>query len=300
MNAVRDFVALLKPRITVMVLLTAATGLYLAPVAVEPRRSLWLLIGTVLVVAGANALNMYLERDIDGRAHRTRNRPLPAGRLHPAVALWTGLVLAGGSLPLLAFGVNYLTGLLGLIALLLYVAVYTPMKQRSPGALVVGAVPGAMPPLMGWTAATGRLDLAGISLFAILFLWELPHFLAITLYRGNDYQTAGYKVTATEHGTLTAKVQIVLYLAALCPVTLVLVPLGVGGPLYLWTALAAGLGFFLVGLYGLRRAAGMRWARMLFSVSLLYLTVLMAALVIGQAVHRPDEAAAVLSSPRSS
>ncbi len=300
MSAVRDFIALLKPRITLMVVLTAAAGLYLAPVPVEPRRSLWLLVGTVLVVAGANALNMYLERDIDGRAHRTRNRPLPAGRLHPAVALWTGLVLAGGSLPLLAFGVNYLTGLLGLIALLLYVAVYTPMKQRSPGALVVGAVPGAMPPLMGWTAATGRLDLAGISLFAIMFLWQLPHFLAITLYRGNDYQTAGYKVTATEHGTLTAKVQIVLYLAALCPVTLVLVPLGVGGPLYLWTALFAGLAFFLVGLYGLRRAAGMRWARMLFSVSLLYLTVLMAALVIGQAVHGTDEAAAVFNSQRSS
>lgn len=300
MSAASDFIALLKPRITVMVLLTAAAGLYLAPVPVEPRRSLWLLIGTVLVVAGANALNMYLERDIDGRAHRTRNRPLPAGRMHPAVALWTGLLLAGGALPLLAFGVNYLTGLLGFIALLLYVAVYTPMKQRSPGALVVGAVPGAMPPLMGWTAATGQLDLVGISLFAIMFLWQLPHFLAITLYRGNDYQTAGYKVTATEHGTLTAKVQIVLYLAALCPVTLVLVPLGVGGPLYLWTALGAGLAFFLVGLYGLRRAAGMRWARMLFSVSLLYLTVLMAALVIGQAVHGPDEAAAVLSSPRSS
>lgn len=300
MSAVRDFIALLKPRITLMVLLTAAAGLYLAPVPVEPRRSLWLLIGTVLVVAGANALNMYLEREIDGRAHRTRNRPLPAGRMRPAVALWTGLLLSAAALPLLALGVNYLTGMLGFLALILYVAVYTPMKQRSPGALVVGAVPGAMPPLMGWTAATGRLDLAGISLFAILFLWQLPHFLAITLFRAEDYQTAGYKVTATEHGTLTAKVQIVLYLAALCPVTLVLVPLGVGGPLYLWTALAAGLAFFLVGLYGLRQAAGMRWARTLFSVSLLYLTVLMAALIIGQAVHGADEAAAVLVGPRSS
>ena len=300
MSAVRDFIALLKPRITLMVLLTAAAGLYLAPVPVEPRRSLWLLIGTVLVVAGANALNMYLEREIDGRAHRTRNRPLPAGRMRPAVALWTGLLLSAAALPLLTLGVNYLTGMLGFLALILYVAVYTPMKQRSPGALVVGAVPGAMPPLMGWTAATGRLDLAGISLFAILFLWQLPHFLAITLFRAEDYQTAGYKVTATEHGTLTAKVQIVLYLAALCPVTLVLVPLGVGGPLYLWTALAAGLAFFLVGLYGLRQAAGMRWARTLFSVSLLYLTVLMAALIIGQAVHGADEAAAVLVGPRSS
>jgi protoheme IX farnesyltransferase len=295
----RDIIALLKPRITVMVLLTAAAGLYLAPVPVEPRRSLYLLVGTVLVVAGANALNMYLEREIDGRARRTRNRPLPAGRLQPAVALWIGLILGLGALPLLAFGVNLLTGLLGLLALILYVAVYTPMKQSSAGALVVGAVPGAMPPLMGWTAATGRLDLAGISLFAILFLWQLPHFLAITLYRGDDYHSAGYKITATEHGTLTAKMQIVLYLAALTPVTLVMVPLGVGGPLYLWTALVAGLAFFLVGLFGLRPAAGRRWARTLFSVSLLYLTVLMAALVIGQAMHGTDEAAAVLAGTRS-
>ena len=300
MTFARDIITLLKPRITLMVLFTAAAGLYLAPVPVEPRRSLYLLLGTVLVVAGANALNMYLEREIDGRARRTRNRPLPAGRLSPAVALWVGLLLGLGALPLLAFGVNLLTGLLGLLALITYVAVYTPMKQRSSGALVVGAVPGAMPPLMGWTAATGRLDLAGIALFAIMFLWQLPHFLAITLYRGDDYHSAGYKITATEHGTLTAKMQIVLYLAALTPVTLVLVPLGVGGPLYLWTALLAGLGFFFVGLCGLRRAAGLRWARTLFSVSLLYLTVLMVALVVGQAMNGTEDAAALLAGARSS
>ena len=300
MSVMRDILTLLKPRITLMMMLTAAAGLYLAPVPVEPRRVLWLLVGTVMIVAGASALNMYLEREIDGRARRTRNRPLPAGRLRPAVALWTGLLLGLGALPVLTFGVNRLTGLLGLIALVIYAAIYTPMKQRSPGALVVGAVPGALPPLMGWTAATGQLDLAGLSLFAILFLWQLPHFLAITLFRRDDYQTAGYKVTVTEHGTLTAKVQIVLYLAALCPVTLVLVPLGVGGPLYLWTALLSGVVFFLVGVYGLRRAAGLRWARTLFSVSLLYLTVIMAALVIGQAVQGSDAAAAVLAGVRSS
>jgi protoheme IX farnesyltransferase len=297
---VRDVVALFKPRITVMVLLTAAAGLYLAPVAIEPQRGLLLLLGTVLVVAGANALNMYLERDIDGRARRTRNRPLPAGRLHPTVALVAGGVLGIGSLPLLALGVNMLTGLLGFIALFTYVAIYTPMKQRSPGALVVGAVPGAMPPLMGWTAATGRLDLAGLALFAIMFLWQLPHFLAITLYRAEEYENAGYKITATEHGILTAKVQIVLYLAALCPVTLLLVPLGVGGPLYLWTALLAGVGFFVLGACGLRRAAGMRWARTLFSASLLYLTVLMAALCIGQAASGGAPTSAVISGPHQS
>ena len=300
MSVLRDLIILIKPRISVMVLLTAAAGLYLAPVAVEPQRVLLLLLGTFLVISGANALNMYVERDIDGRAQRTRNRPLPAGRLRPAYALWTGLILSLSSLPLLTFGVNGLTGLLGLIALVIYVAIYTPMKQHSTGALVVGAIPGAIPPLMGWTAATGRLDLAGLSLFAIMFMWELPHFLAITLYRTADYTNAGYKITATEHGTLTAKVQIVLYLAALCPVTLVLVPLGVGGKLYLWTALIAGLGFFLVGAAGLRPEAGRRWARTLFSVSLLYLTVIMAAAIIGQAVHGTSEAAAMMVGARTS
>ncbi len=300
MSVLRDIVTLLKPRIALMMLLTAAAGLYLAPVEVEPRRTFLFLIGTVLLVCGASALNMYIERDIDGRAKRTRNRPLPAGRLRPGIALWTGLILGIGALPLLTLGVNWLTGLLGLLSLVSYVVVYTPMKQHSVGALVVGAIPGAMPPLMGWTAATGRLDLAGLSLFAIMFLWQLPHFLAITLYRTEDYNSAGYKITATEQDMLTAKVQIVLYLAALCPVTLVLVPLGVGGQLYLWTALVSGLGFFVVGAYGLRRAAGRRWARMLFSMSLLYLTVLMAALVIGQAVQGSSEAAAVMAGARTS
>lgn len=300
MSVLRDIIILIKPRITLNVLLTAAAGLYVAPVVVETQRVILTLLGTVLLVAGANALNMYIERDIDGRAKRTRHRPLPAGRLRPAVALWTGLILGLGALPLLTFGANWLTGLLGLISLLTYVAIYTPMKQHSTGAMVVGAIPGAMPPLMGWTAATGRLDLAGLSLFAIMFLWQLPHFLAITLYRGSDYQNAGYKITATEHGTLTAKMQIVLYLAALYPVTLVMVPLGVGGRIYLWTALLAGLGFFAFGAYGLRRAAGLRWARMLFSVSLVYLTVLMAAMVIGQAMHGSSEAAAVMVGARTS
>ena len=181
-----------------------------------------------------------------------------------------------------------------MVSLVLYVMVYTPMKQHSPGALVVGAIPGAMPPLMGWTAATGHLELHGLVLFAIMFLWQLPHFLAITLYRTSDYQNAGYKVTVTEHGLLTAKVQIVLYLAALVPVSLMLVPLGIGGPVYLWTALVGGAVFFGVGVAGMRKAAGNRWARLLFTVSLLYLSLLMVGLLVGQALNGPEDAAALL------
>lgn len=287
MPTMRDYLALAKPRITLMVLGTAGLGLYLAPAAPQSMGSgsvLGLLLGTVGIVAGANTLNMYLERDIDGRAARTRRRPLPAGRLAPAQALGFGLALALVSLPLLYLSANLLTAGLGALALLLYVAVYTPMKQISPGALVIGAVPGAIPPLMGWTAVTGRLDLGGLALFAILFLWQLPHFLAISLYRMTEYRQAGYKVTVNEHGMDTAKLQIVLYLFALCPVTLILVPLGLGGTVYLWTALVAGLLFIALGLLGLRRQAGSRWARSLFSGSLVYLLMLAAALVVGKAV----------------
>lgn len=287
MPTMRDYLALAKPRITVMVLGTAGLGLYVAPVASQSMGAgsvLGLLLGTAGIVAGANTLNMYLERDIDGRAARTRRRPLPAGRLAPAQALSFGLALALVSLPLLYLSANLLTAGLGALALLLYVAVYTPMKQVSPGALVIGAVPGAIPPLMGWTAVTGRLDLGGLALFAILFLWQLPHFLAISLYRMTEYRQAGYKVTVNEHGMDTAKLQIVLYLFALCPVTLILVPLGLGGTVYLWTALVAGLLFIALGLLGLRRQAGARWARSLFSGSLVYLLMLAAALVVGKAV----------------
>ena len=168
MSRVRDIVALVKPRITLMVVATGVVGLYLAPQTPPPETKLGLLIGMSLLVGGANALNMYLERDIDGRAERTKNRPLPAGRLEPSIALSLGLSLGVLAMLWLAVVVNLLTAGLGLLAFVAYTAVYTPMKQYSPGALVVGAVPGAMPPLMGWTAATGQLDLAGLTLFAII------------------------------------------------------------------------------------------------------------------------------------
>jgi protoheme IX farnesyltransferase len=284
-SQVRDLIALVKPRITLMVVATGAVGLYLAPQAPPPETKLGLLIGTTLLVGGANALNMYLERDIDGRAERTKDRPLPAGRLAPGIALSLSLSLGVLALLWLALAVNLITAILGLIAYVAYTALYTPMKQFSPGALVVGAVPGAMPPLMGWTAATGQLDLAGLTLFAIMFLWQLPHFIAIALFRNDDYQRAGFKTLVSELGTRTAKFQVILYLLLLCPVSLLLVPMGIGGRLYLWTALFAGLGFLLVGLQGLRPSSGVRWARNLFKASLLYLMVVFGAMLAGHAMQ---------------
>jgi len=279
--AVRDLVTLAKPRITALVITTTAGGLWLAPVRVDALIIGLALLGTVLIVAGANALNMYIERDVDRRMDRTRDRPLPAGRLPPRAALWFGVVLSVIAVPILAIGVNAVTALLAVLAHLSYVLAYTPLKQRSHWALLVGAVPGAMPPLLGWTAATGRIGAAGIALFGILFLWQIPHFLAISIFRREDYARAGLKVMPNTVGIRATKHSIVRYLLALVAVTLLLVPLKVEGHVYLWCSGALGAVFFGWGCYGLREASGTRWARSLFAISIVYLVLLFGALVLG-------------------
>src|SRR6516225_11424253 len=166
----RDLVALTKPRITSLVLATSAAGVCLAPGHGTPSTLALALVGTALIVGAANALNMWWERDVDAHMARTRNRPLPAGRLSPDSALAFGLALAVVSGPML-FVVNAATGLLGLIALVSYVAVYTPLKRHTHWALLVGAVPGAIPPLLGWSTVTGSIGMGGLVLFGVLFLW---------------------------------------------------------------------------------------------------------------------------------
>jgi protoheme IX farnesyltransferase len=281
--ALRDLVALAKPRITLLVIVTTAGGLWLAPIRADLALVVWTLLGTVIVVAGANALNMYLEREIDGRMERTRDRPLPAGRLPPRAALWFGATLSAVSIPILALGVNPTTALLALLANLIYVLAYTPLKQRTHWALLVGAVPGAMPPLMGFTAATGTVTWGGVVLFGILFLWQIPHFLAISIFRKDDYARAGLKVMPNTLGMRPTKHSIVRYLLALVAVSLLLVPLGVETHGYLWCAGLLGAVFFGWGFYGMRESAGATWARSLFAVSILYLVLLFGALALQKA-----------------
>jgi protoheme IX farnesyltransferase len=280
-SGIGDYVSLAKPRITTLVAFTTASGLWLAPI--RPRLSIVLvtLLGTVLAVASANVLNMYLERDTDALMSRTKHRPLPARRMDPQPALRFGLLLGAVSLPLLSLAVGPRPGLLAAIALVSYVLLYTPMKRRSSAALLVGAVAGAMPPLIGWTAATGTFDLPGVLLFAVIFLWQVPHFLAITLFRREDYARAGLLVLPNEpDGERKARRNIVCYTVALVSVSLLFVPLGVARNLYFATALFAGALFVAHGLNGLRPATGPRWARKEFALSLAYLTVLLGALVI--------------------
>lgn len=274
---------LAKPRITLVVLLTTWGGLYLAPGTAGPR-IVWLtLVGTALVVAGANALNMFLERDADALMRRTQYRPLPTGRLTPRAALIFGVSTSVLSVPVLAIGVNAVTALLAVLANLSYVLAYTPLKRRSHWALIVGAVPGAIPPLLGWTAATGEISVGGLVLFAILFFWQVPHFLAIALFREDEYQKGGLVVTPHVLGRAATKHGIVRYVGALFATTLLCVPLGIATPLYLGPAIVLGLAFFLMGLWGLRPSAGDRWARALFGYSILYLVALFAALGFGAA-----------------
>jgi protoheme IX farnesyltransferase len=288
MDVLRDLVALTKPRLSSLVLCTTAGGLWLAHGSLGRGSSVAALAGTTLAVAGAHALNCYIERDIDRYMERTRGRPLPAGRLDPRVALVLGIVLSMVSIPLLWLAVNPVTALLGALALLSYVLVYTPLKTRSPAALYVGAVPGALPPLMGWTAATGRIEPAGVVLFAVLFLWQLPHFLAIAIYRKDDYAAAGMRTLPIVRGDAVARRHIALWTLALVPVTFGLNALGVAGWIYGAAAAALGAAFIAKTLPGLRAAEPPEgYARGVFLLSLVYLTGLFLALILDAVVRGP-------------
>jgi heme o synthase len=278
-ETLRDVVSLAKPRITLMVLITTAGGLALAG-RVDPTTALYTLLGVALVVGSANTLNCWLERDSDRYMTRTQNRPLPAGRLSPATALMFGLVLGGMAIPLLTLGVNKLTGLLAAIALVGYVAVYTPLKQKTPAALLIGSVPGALPPLIGWTAVTGRLDWAGIALFAVLFFWQLPHFIAIAIFRQAEYTRAGIRVLPAVRGLRVAKVHAVVHSVFLLAASISLVPLRVAGMPFLVVALVLGLGMVALSVRGFTAPAEHRWARQLFAASLIYLPLLFTALAV--------------------
>ncbi|ACY13142.1 heme o synthase [Haliangium ochraceum] len=274
-----DAVALMKPNIMLMALLTAAGGMSLAPGAARPVTWLALMLGTALIVGAANTLNMYLERDLDCLMARTKNRPLPAGRMAPNFALVVGVIQAFIAAPILTFAINPLTGLLGVIALICYVMMYTPLKQRTTLATLIGSVPGAMPALMGWTAITGGIDVRGLAVFGVLFLWQMPHFHAIAMFRRKDYDRAGLKTVPGELGESAARWRIAIYLVAQVALSLVLYPLGVTGVVYLIVAILSGAAYLGYGLLGLATRGGPRWARRLFFASILYLPVLFTAMV---------------------
>jgi protoheme IX farnesyltransferase len=218
---------------------------------------------------------------VDAMMARTRRRPLPSGRLAPGVALWFGVVEGALGLLVLARFANALTGLLGALALFIYVLVYTPMKKRSIHALFVGAIAGAMPPLLGWTAATNELSAGGVGLFSVLFFWQIPHFLAIAMFRREDYRGAGLKVMPNTHGDTATRWAITVGLFVQGIATLALVPLGLGRGAYFIGALLLGAIMLCWAIVGIARSGGDAWARQLFFMSVAFLPLLFTLLVLG-------------------
>ena len=281
-RGIGDLFALAKPRLSGMVVSTTAAGVWLAPQQPSAPRAAAVLLGTGMVVGAANILNNYLERDVDRLMRRTWGRPLPAGRVEPGTALALGIALPAFAIPMLAFAANPLTALLALVALVSYAFVYTPMKRWTTAALFVGAVPGAIPPLMGWTAATGSIDGRGLALFALLFVWQLPHFLAISVYLKEDYARGGLKVFALVHGERAAKIWAVATSALLVPVGMLPAWLGMASWGYGAAAALLGGGLTAAAATGLRIPDGSsRWARSFFLSTLLYLVLVFIALFLG-------------------
>jgi len=278
--ALADLAAMTKPSITLMVALTTALGFLLAGGAVLSLQLAAALLGTCLVAAGASVLNQFWERGSDALMRRTAGRPLPAGRLDPDLALLFGVTLGIAGLLELALAVNALTAALGAAALAGYVFVYTPLKKVSSLATVVGAIPGALPPMMGWCAVRGEVDLAAWALFGILFFWQMPHFLAIAWLCREDYARGGFPMLPVldPGGTWTGR-QSVLYGAALVPVSLLPSLLGLAGGLYFGGALALGLAYLGCALAFARRRST-PGARRLMLASLLYLPAVLAVLLL--------------------
>jgi protoheme IX farnesyltransferase len=274
-TAMADYLALTKPRLNVLVVATSAAGYYLGDTGpIDIRSMAEAVIGTALVAGGAAVLNQLYERDTDALMQRTRLRPLPAGRVAPADARTFGLALSAAGLVLLAARANWLSAALALATLLTYLVIYTPLKRRTQLSTIVGAVPGALPALIGWTASHGRIDLSGAALFAIVFCWQLPHFMAIAWLYREDYARAGFPMLPVidPDGKRAGKQAVywgfLLVLASLEPTLS-----GLAGKTYFVVALVLG-----VALFGLAArfafARNQTTARALFYGSITYLPLL--------------------------
>ena len=277
---IADFVALTKPRLNMLVVATSAAGYYLGHLAALDWVTMaHAAVGTALVAGGAAALNQVYERDTDALMRRTRMRPLPDGRVTPAEALWYGLLLCVAGLLQLAVTTNVLAAGLALATLVTYIGVYTPLKRRSALATIVGAVPGALPPMIGWAAARGSVSIGAWVLFAIVFLWQLPHFMAITWMYRDDYGKAGFPMLPViePDGRRTGR-EAVTYAAALVPASLAPAIAGVSGPIYFGIAIALGLAFLALAVR-FASARNDRTARGLFYGSITYLPLLWIAMI---------------------
>src|SRR5688500_5537992 len=284
-SRLHDFYELTKPRMNFLVVITTMVGFYVGSGAsVDWMLLVHTLVGTAMTAASASVLNQLIERRFDALMPRTRNRPLPAGRVAPAEAASFAAALGVCGVAYLLLLVNGLTALLGLLTLASYVLVYTPLKRRTSLNTVVGAVPGAIPPVMGFTAAQGALSAEALAVFGILFFWQMPHFLAIAILYRDDYARGGFKMLPVVDEVLTCTGrQIVLYATALIPVSLVPALLGTAGAGYFTCAVLLGLAFLSFGVSCATSRGERTDARKLFFASIVYLPLLLAALMIDKA-----------------
>ncbi len=287
----RDWIALLKPRVMSLVVFSGLIGLLVAPGHLHPVLAFTAVLCIAIAAGACGAINMWYDRDIDAIMRRTRSRPIPAGRIEPGAALGFGITLAAGSVIVMGLAINLMAA--GVLALSIgfYVFVYTMwLKRRTPQNIVIGGAAGAFPPLIGWIAVTGSIDLIPLILFAIIFIWTPPHFWSLALYANEDYRRAGIPMLPVVAGGKETRRQIVLYTLLLVPLTLTPWLLGFSGPVYACAAAVLGAGF-LVSVW---RVAHDRQdetgvsltndapARAAFKFSIAYLFILFAALAIDQ------------------
>ena len=275
------YVSLTKPRIVLMVLVTVTTGYVLgARGGSHPSFLLITLFGTGLVAAGASVWNQVLERDRDSRMRRTKNRPIPTGIVSVREGGVYGGLLGLAGVAILGFGANPLAALVAAVTFTLYVAVYTPLKPITTLNTAIGAIPGALPPVIGWSAATGRLGIEAWALFLIVFLWQFPHFLAIAWIHREDYARGGHKMlpSVDPDGSITGR-QAVAHALALIPVGLLPSAIHLAGPIYFVGALALGL-FYLAAAVRFQRNVSEASARQLLRASILYLPAVLLLLLL--------------------
>ena len=278
-----DFVALAKPRLNVLVVASSLAGYVMGGGEMsDAARVIFTVLGTALVAGGASAFNQVIERGPDGLMRRTRLRPVPDGRLQPAESLVFATLMSAAGLLVLAAGVNGLSAMVALATLLVYAVIYTPLKRRSSFSTVVGAIPGALPPVIGWAAARDTLAPGAWILFAIVFLWQLPHFLAIAWIYREDYARAGFPMLPViePDGRSTGR-QAIFYCAALLPVSLAPTLAGMADTMYFAAALLLGLAFLTLTIKFARTRA-VADARRLFFGSIIYLPVLWIAMIAGR------------------
>jgi protoheme IX farnesyltransferase len=276
----KDLWSLGKPRLSSLVIFTAGGGLYVAGGEPTLATILAAMFGTTLVVCSANSLNNYIERETDKLMARTKTRPLPAGRMAPWIALVYGSLLFTVAVPWMYVATTPLATGLAVLAWVIYIFVYTPLKRISWLSVIAGGVAGAMPPLIGWTAITGEIDARGMALFSILFLWQLPHTFAIGIYRKNEYAAAGMKVLPIEQNDAIARQHIMTWTTGLVASSFWVVYLGLGGALTLAGAVGLGAIFIWKAYRGLKIEGGPIWARDIFLYSLVYLSGMFVLMVL--------------------